>query len=160
MAAFLAIEMAFLGAVGYLGGPHWAALGVLACCGQMLADFRARSLACLAPAAAWAAAHHLSGNRELFFPFAMFLAAHAAGQFAARSRTAAAIAGAAVVAAFMAVRVAQGAGGRVLAVELVVAVVILAAVLAALAVAGRRPAALAAISALASGLAFAGLALD
>ena len=158
-AGFIALELAFLGAVQWLGGPPWVALGVLACCGQILADFRVAPLVLLVPAVGWAAAHHVSGDRELFFPYAMFLAAHVAGQFAARGRAAAALGGGALVAAFLVVRVLQRAGPRVLAVELVVAAVILGAVVAVRASAATRPGAATLAAVLASGAAFLGLAL-
>lgn len=159
VAGFIVLELAFLGAVQWLGGPPWVALGVLACCGQILADFRAAALLLLGPAVGWAAAHHVSGDRELFFPYAMFLAAHVAGQFAARGRAAAALGGGGIVAAFLAVRVLQRAGPRVLAVEFVVAAAILGAVVAVRAAAVTRPGAATLVAVLASLAAFLGLAL-
>lgn len=156
--AFIAAELAFLGAAHVLGGPAWVALGVVAVVGQVAADFRLGPLVGLVPAAAWMLAHQLTDDRELFFPFAMALAAHLAGQFVGRGRVAATAAGGLVVAAFLAIRLLQAAPGRVLAVECAVAAVILAAAVAALPLALRRPWGAAAVTAGASLLAYAGLA--
>jgi predicted GNAT family N-acyltransferase len=169
VAAFIAVELAFLAAAHVLGGPPWVALGVLALVGQVAADFRLRPLLGLLPAAGWLVAHQLTGNRELFFPYAMALAAHLAGQFAGRfpsrvmgrftGRGAAALAGSLTVAAFLVIRGLQAATPRVLAVETAVAAVILAFTVAVLPAAARRPGGLVALTALASLLAYAGLAV-
>jgi len=165
VAPFIAVELAFLAAAHFLGGPPWVALGVLALVGQVAADFRLRPLLGLLPAAGWLVAHQLTGNRELFFPYAMALAAHLAGQFAGRfpsrfaGRGAAALASGLVVAAFLAIRALQAATPRVLAVETAVAAVILALTVAVLPAAARRPGGLVALTALASLLAYAGLAV-
>ena len=82
-----------------------------------------------------------------------------AGQFGGRDRTAAAVAGGLVVAAFMGIRVIQDATARVLAVELAVAVAILAAVTVAVPLMDRRPWGAVAVAAVASLAAYAGLAL-
>lgn len=156
---FVAGELALVAAVQLLGGPAWVALAVLACCAQIIADFRLAPLLLLGPAVGWAAWHHVSGNRELFFPYGMFLAAHAAGQFAARSRAAAGLAGGTIVAAFLVIRALQRATPGVLAVESVVATVILAAVVVVQPAAARRPAAALLVAALASLAAYLGLAL-
>lgn len=158
-AAFVGLELALLAAAHLLGGPPWVGLGILACVLQAVADFRVGPLVGVAPALGWAAAHHLTGNRELFFPFAIYLAAHAAGQFAGRGRPAATVAGGIVVAAFLAIRLLQSASGRVLAVEAAVAAAILAATVAVLPLVPRRPWAVAVVAALASLAAYAGLAL-
>jgi predicted GNAT family N-acyltransferase len=157
--AFIALELAFLAAAHLLGGPPWVAIGVLALAGQVAADFRLKPLVGLLPAACWLAAHHLTGNRELFFPYAMALAAHLAGQFAGRGRVAAAAAGGLVTAAFLAIRVGQAATAKVLAVEAAVGAVILAATLAVLPAAIKRPWGHVIVAAVASLLACAGLAL-
>ena len=104
-------------------------------------------------------AHQLSGNRELFFPYAMALAAHLACQFSGRSRIMAAGAGGLAVAGFLAIRGMQRATAGVLAVEAAVAVVILAVVVAAGPLAVRQPWGSLAFAAAASLAAYAGLAL-
>jgi predicted GNAT family N-acyltransferase len=156
---FLIAELAFLAAAHFLGGPPWVALGVLAMVGQVAADFRLPPLVGLLPAGFWIAAHAITGNRELFFPYAMALAAHLAGQFIGRGRSMATAAGGLIVIAFLAIRVMQAATAKVLAVEAAVAVVILAACVAVLPVAKLRPWGLVGIATVASLLAYAGLAL-
>ncbi len=159
VAAFIAAELAFLAAAHFLGGPPWVALGVLAFAGQVVADFRLGPLVGLAPAAVLMGAHHLTGNRELFFPYAMALAVHLAGQFVGRGRVAAAVTSSLLVAAFLAIRVMQAATAKVLAVELAVAAVILAATVAVLPAAVKRPWGALIVTALAACLAYAGLTL-
>ena len=158
-AAFIAGELLFLAAAHFLGGPSWVALGVLAFAGQVAADFRLRPLIGFLPAAGWIAAHQLTGNRELFFPYAMALATHLAGQFVGRGRLAAAVAGGLVVASFLGIRILQAATAEVLAVELAVAAAILVAVVAVLPAALKRPWGAAVVTILASLAAFLGLAL-
>lgn len=142
-----------------LGGPPWVALGVVACIAQVMADFRLRPLLGIVPALGWLVASHATGNRELFFPYAMYLAAHVASQFAGRGWKPVAAAGGTVGAAFLATRVLQDATPRVLAIELAVAAAILVAVVVALMAKGRRPWAHMAVAILASFAAYAGLAL-
>lgn len=156
---FIAVELAFLAVAHGLGGPPWVALGVLACFAQVVADFRLRSLIGILPALGWVAASHATGNRELFFPYAMYLAAHVASQCGGRGWKRAAIAGATIVAAFLGIRVLQAATPRVLAVEFAVAAAILVAVVVTLMATGKRPLARVAVAALASFAAYAGLAL-
>jgi hypothetical protein len=157
--AFIVAELIFLVAAHLLGGPPWVALGVLAFAGQVVNDFRLAPLMGFLPAAGWMVAHQLTGNRELFFPYAMALAAHLASQFVGHGRVAAAVAGGLVVAAFLGIRILQAATARVLAVELAVAAVILAAVVAVLPAALKRPWGAVAVTILASLAAFLGLAL-
>jgi predicted GNAT family N-acyltransferase len=157
--AFMIAELAFLAGAHFLGGPPWVALGVLAMVGQVMADFRLQPLLGLLPAACWMVTHTASGNRQLFFPYAMALAAHLAGQFIGRGRSRAAAAGGLMVVAFLAIRVGQAATATVLAVEAAVAAVILAACVAVLPVAKQRSWGMAAIATMASLLAYAGLAL-
>lgn len=161
-AGFMVAEVVFLLAVHLLGGVAWVGLGLLAVLGQILTNFRVTAIAGLLPAVAWALAHGLTGNRELFFPYAMALAAEAtgrcAGRFPGRPRLAAALGGSLVVVAFLGVRLVQGAGGQVLAVEAAVAVVILAIAAAVSPLAGTAWMRIA-TAAVASLAAYAGLAL-
>jgi predicted GNAT family N-acyltransferase len=159
VAAFIGAQLTFLAAAHFLGGPPWVALGVLAFAAQVAADFRLRPLVGLVPAACWMAAHHLTGDRELFFPYAIGLAVHLACQVSGRGRVAAALAGGLLVAAFLAIRVMQAATAKVLAVELAVAAAILAAVVAVLPAAVKRPWGAMAVTILASLAAYAGLTL-
>lgn len=155
---FVASQLAFLAAVHVLGGPPWVALGTIACIAQVIADFRLVALAGILPALFWPVTHHFSGDRELFFPYAMHLAAHVVGQFGGRGRLPAATAGVVVVTAFLAIRRLERAGPRVLAVEAAVAAVILAAVVAVRPVAARRPWMATLVAALAAAAAYVGLA--
>jgi len=157
--AFIAVELAFLAAAHRLGGPPWVALGVLSLVGQVIADFRLRPLVGLLPAAGWLLAYQLTGNRELFFPYAIALAVHLAGQFTGRGWIAAASAGGLVMAGFFAIRVGQAATAKVLAVEAGVAAAIFAASVAVLPAAAKRPWGRVIVAAIASLVAYAGLAL-
>jgi hypothetical protein len=161
-AGFMVAEVAFLLAVHLLGGVAWVGLGLLAVLGQIVTSLRVAAIAVLLPAVAWAVAHRLTGNRELFFPYAMALATEAAGRCAGRlpgrPRLAAALGGALMVAAFLGVRLAQAAGGQVLAVEAAVAAVILAGVAAVSPLTGTLWTKIA-TAAVASLAAYAGLAL-
>lgn len=157
--AFMAIELGYVAVAHVLGGPPWVGLVVLACIAQIAADFRVRSLLGIVPALAWLAASHTTGNRELFFPYAMYLAAHVACQFAGRGWKTAAAAGSTVGVAFLGIRVAQGATLRVLAVEFVVSAAILGVVVFSLVAKGNRPWVRVTVAALASLAAYVGLAL-
>lgn len=159
MAGFIAVELAVLAALQACGGPTWVALGVLACVAQVMIDFRVQPLLGLVPAVAWAAWHLVSGNRELFFPFSMYLAAHTAGQAAARGRLTAGAFGGLVVVVFLGVRILERATPRVLGVEAAVAAVILAAVVSLAPRTIGRPLAAALLPAIASVAAYVGLAL-
>jgi len=156
---FIAGELAFIAAAHALGGPPWVVLGVLVMLGQIGVDFRMRPLLGLLVALAWLAAAHLTGNRELFFPYSIALAAHLACQFAVRGRLPAAAAAGLVAGAFLAIRLVQGASAGVLAVEAAVAATILAAVVTLVPAARRWPWIRSVITAGASLSACAGLAL-
>jgi len=170
-AAFIALELAVLAAAHALGGPSWVAIGVLAVVAQVAADLRPGPLVGFVPALVWLGAHRLTGDRELFFPYAMALAVHVAGQFAGPTGNAgpggrtgrgpgvAVAAGGAVVSAFLLIRRLQAASIRVLAVEAAVAATILVVAVAVLSRAGRRPRVTWAVTAAASLAAYAGLAL-
>lgn len=126
-AAFIACELAFLALAHALGGPPWAALGVLACVGQLGGGVRPEALAPLFPGLAWAAAAQATGNRELYFPFAMHLAAVTAAIPAAARPLACLAAGGVIAATFLAIRWLQAATPRVLVVEALATVAVLLA---------------------------------
>lgn len=159
VACFLGIELLFLAATHLYGGPPWTLLGMIAFFAQIAAGFRLRQLVLLVPSLAWLALFHDTGNRELFFPFAMYLATHVALILAARDRWQGCLGGGIVIGAFMMIRVFQAASTKVLAVELVVATAILAIAISAHALAEKRPASAAAITVAASLAAYASLAL-
>lgn len=156
---FIVAEMVFLVAAHWLGGPPWAVLGAIAITIQALARPSAVRLLLLLPAAAWLGLSRAVGNRELFFPYGMALAAFAALALARRSSLAAALAGGLVAAAFIIVRILQQATVGVLAVEGIVALAILAFILVGARPARGWPAGEAALVATASLLAYVGLAL-
>lgn len=156
---FLLGEAAFLAVAFACGGPPWTLVGgaafvALACAGPC-----PEALLLAAPSLAWLAASVATGNRELFFPYAMQLAAVVLCRLSGRGAAWGLAGGGIVGAVFLAIRVAQQATPRVLAVECAVAAAILAA--AALARARWPPAAGvdAAIVAASALLAYAGLAL-
>jgi hypothetical protein len=131
---FLLLEAGFLAAGFLLAGPPATLLGMLAVWAQLFVDGRVRSLGLLLPSLGWLTAAAVTGNRALFFPYAMYLAGFVAVRLMARAAWQAWLGGATVVAAFLVIRVLQNATRQVLAVESLAAVAILAVVLAA----GRR----------------------
>ena len=130
-AAFIAVELAFLALAHLLGGPPWTVLGVIACVAQATGGPRPAALAVLVPVLAWAVAAKTTGNRELYFPFAMHLAAVTAAIPQATHQLGSLAAGGAVVVTFLVIRWLQAATPRVLAVEAVAAAVVLVAAVAA-----------------------------
>jgi hypothetical protein len=161
-AGFILVELLFLASTHLFGGPPWTVIGVLAFLGLSFSGSRGSGLAILAPSLLWLVLARLTGNRELFFPYTIYLAAFVATELSAK-RWWLGVAGAAgVIAAFMAIRTMQNAGTRVLLVELAIAAAILLAIFAAIHLsrrtAGRRFQIDAAIVAAASLLAYAGLA--
>jgi len=126
---FLLVEVSLLAAAQLLGGPPWTVLTALAIVLQSIAGLTMAGLGRLAIAFLWLALFAATGNRELFFCFTMTLAAHAATLSPASQWRQDSLAGALVVAVFLAFRVAQAATPKVLAVEAAVAVAILAAAL-------------------------------
>jgi hypothetical protein len=156
---FVVFEMLFLAAAHWLGGPPWTALGAVAVVVQAMVSPQASRLLLLVPAVTWLVLFRITGNRELFFPYAMALTAFVSLLMAARAAWQGWLASGLMVGAFLAIRVAQQASGRVLAVELAVAAVILGLVLTtASRMHGHRPRQ-AALVAAASLAAYAGLAL-
>jgi hypothetical protein len=159
VACFLGIELLFLAAAHVFGGPPWTLLGMLAFVAQVVVDFRVRPLVVLVPSLVWLAGFHTTGNRELFFPYAMYLATYVALLLADRTAWLGCLGGGFMVAAFLVIRVLQAATAAVLVVELVVAAAILAIALAAHIWGLKSRGATAAIIAFASLAAYASLAL-
>lgn len=133
---FLAVQVVFLAAAHAFGGPPWVILGVLACLAQIMTDFRLAAIVPLVPALLWAFGHAATGNRELFFPFAIYLAAHVVLTLWPRGFARAAAAGGGLVGVFLVIRLLQQATPRVLAVEAAVAATILMATLGAAVISG------------------------
>jgi hypothetical protein len=117
-------ELAILAVAQVLGGPPWTVLAALALVAESIGGLGVPGLVRLAAALVWVVAFRTTGNRELFFPYAMYLAAHAGLHLAARDLRLGIVGSVLVVAAFLAFRVAQGATRGVLAVELAVAAAI------------------------------------
>lgn len=130
---FIIVELLFLAITHFFGGPPWTVIGVIAVVAQTLGGVRIDSLALVVPSLAWLALSHATGNRELFFPYTMYLASCVTLWDSQRATQRAAglgpLGGAAIVAAFMVIRILQQATARVLTVEFVVAAAILALVL-------------------------------
>lgn len=131
--ALLIVEAALLTAAHVAGGPPWTVVAgitfaVLGVAGMGPDGDWRESVWLILPSLGWLAAFWATGNRELFFPFSMYLAAHAALTVSHRGTIARWVMGGLVVAAFLVIRVLQAATPRVLAVEAVAAAVILAAV--------------------------------
>ena len=139
-AAFIAGEVAFLAAVQVFGGPAWTVVAMAALITLSFAGPGLASLALAAPSLGWLAASLATGNRELFFPYAMTLAAVGVCRGGDRGTIWSLMAGAGVAAAFFAVRIGQQATARVLAVEVAVAVAILAGAVLGRTRAPRQPA--------------------
>ena len=132
---FIIVELLFLAVTHMFGGPPWTVIGAIAVVAQTLGGLRIESLALVVPSLAWLAFSHTTGNRELFFPYAMYLASCVAlrdsQQATQRSAWLGPLGGVAIVAAFMVIRILQQATVRVLVVEFVIAAAILALVVAA-----------------------------
>ena len=137
---FIIIELLFLAVTHMFGGPPWTVIGAIAVVAQTLGGIRIESLALMVPSLVWLGLSHATGNRELFFPYTIYLASCVAMRGSDRVDLATwlgPLGGAFVVAAFMIIRILQQATVRILVVEFVVAAAILALVVAARAV-GRR----------------------
>lgn len=159
-ASFIAAELLFLTLTTLAGGPSWTLLGMIAVVAIAIADLRLAAILRLAPALVWLGLFRFTGNRELFFPYAMFLASHLALMLAtAWNRTIGLAGGGLIVAAFMTIRGVERATGNVLAVELAVAVGILMLVFATRSMTRTSPTGDTLISVAASLLAYASLAL-
>jgi len=135
---FIIFELLFLAVAHIFGGPPWTVIGALAVVAQTLGGVRIESLALVVPSLAWLALSHATGNRELFFPYTMYLASCVALRATERAPWLGPLGGAAIVATFMVIRILQQATARVLAVELVVAAAIFALVVVAVSWSRRR----------------------
>jgi hypothetical protein len=162
--SFIVVEVLFLAIAHVYGGTPWAIVGMIAFMAQIFTQvfsgIRPESLLLVVPSLIWLVLFRVTGNRELFFPYTMFLATGVAVRAVERSPWLGMLGGGAVVTAFMVIRVLQNATTRVLAVELVIAAAILACAVAARSMSERqailRDAAIVAVSSL---LAYASLAL-
>jgi len=142
------------------GGWAWALP-----CVVMWLEFRAARAdatalaAALAPGLLWLLLCGITGDRRLYFCYTMQYAVHLACLYRERSLRAAIGAGGVLIAVFVAVRVAQAATASVLVVEIAVSLMVLVVSLATYGTGAATSARRMAIAAVASLLAFAGLAL-
>lgn len=157
--AFLAAEIGLITTAAMFGGPAWTGMTVLALLAEVAAGSQLTGIAWLLPAFGWLAAARLTENRELFFPFAITLAAFMACRLRKRSPAAAATAAVTGVVAFLGIRLAQQATWRVLATEAVVAAGILLVIAAGCRWLPQRSWATGLVMVVAAGLACAGLAV-
>jgi hypothetical protein len=131
--SFIVVEVLFLAIAHVYGGTPWAIVGMIAFMAQIFTQvfsgIRPESLLLVVPSLIWLVLFRVTGNRELFFPYTMFLATGVAVRAVERSPWLGMLGGGAVVTAFMVIRVLQNATTRVLAVELVIAAAIAGATL-------------------------------
>ena len=157
--AFVAAEAGLIAVAAWFGGPAWTAMTVLALLAEVTAGSQLVGLALLLPAFGWLAAAQITENRELFFPFAITLAACMACRLRRRS-FAAAVAGAVFgMGVFLAIRLAQQASWQVLTTEAAVTAGILLVIAAACRWLPERAWATGLVMAVAAGLGYAGLAV-
>jgi len=156
---FVALEAVLLAVMAVFGGPAWTGMMVLALLAEVAAGSQLAGLAWLVPAVGWLAAALFTANRELFFPYSMAVAAFMACRLRQRSLAAAGWAAAAGVLVFLGIRFAQQATWQVLATEAAVAVGILLVIGGGCRWLPERPWQTGLVMAVASGLAYAGLAL-
>ena len=156
---FIVVEILLLAAAQAYGGWPWTAMAGTAIAILAVADFAPAPLAMVVPGLVWLALFRITGNRELFFPFAIHMASLLALRLGRRGLWQGAVAGGGMVALFLAIRASQQATARVLGLELAVAGLILAVVLATLPVSRGRTAVEGGVIGLATLLALAGLAL-
>ena len=71
---FIIVELLFLAMAHCFGGPPWEVIGALAVVLLALGGIRIELLALMVPSLAWLGFSHATGNRELFFPYTMYLA--------------------------------------------------------------------------------------
>ena len=162
---FILVELAFLAVTHRFGSPPWTVIGVVAILALMPGGVRIESLALAVPSLFWLGLSHATGNRELFFPYAMYLASCVALRDSDRAAWPGTLGAGLIVGVFMIIRTLQQATVRILAVEFAVAAAILTLVIMARSWIRRnaaRPAQYAwraAIAAASSLLAYASLAL-
>jgi bacteriorhodopsin len=154
---FVVAALALFFTALFAGGQPWAVMVLIVLVVHAYADRRYVSLALIIPAFSWLAFFRMSGNRELFFPYSMYLAAHVAVLFDKRSGWSGAFGGMLIVAVFLALRYFQLATWPVLMLELAVAAGILSIILLANAMSPNDSRLRLFIAVAASGLAYIGL---
>ena len=120
--AFLVTEVGFLSALAVWGGPAWVGVVVPAIFIEIYCGSQLRSLGMLIPAGIWLVLCTLTGNRELFFPYAMYVTAFMVLRLWKRGQSTAIMGGLFCGGLFLFIRWLQNATTNVLLVEGVVAV--------------------------------------
>ena len=120
--AFLVTEVGFLSALAVWGGPAWVGVVVPAIFIEFYCGSQLRSLGMLIPAGIWLVLCTLTGNRELFFPYAMYVMAFMVLRLWKRGQSTAIMGGLFCGGLFLFIRWLQNATMNVLLVEGVVAV--------------------------------------
>lgn len=122
------ISLIAVAAAAFYGGWEWALLSLVV---VTLCRLRSNSLSILATigvSALWLAIFHSTGDRRLFFPFAIQFAVQMPYLLKDRVARPVLVGGGGMIAIFMLIRISQSATVSVLLVELVVAVIVLALV--------------------------------
>lgn len=115
------------GAAAFYGGWEWALLSVLVLIAVWRADLPlVAMLATMGVSYFWLGAFHWTGDRRLFFPYAMQFAVQMPELMRGRVRHPIVVGGGGTIAVFLLIRVIQSASASVLVVELVIAASILA----------------------------------
>jgi hypothetical protein len=123
--AYLA-AVVLLGCAAFYGGWPWALMAaILVVALRAGEDDNVSMLQAAAGGLFWVALFHWTGDRRLFFPFSMQVAAYAACRCRVNGKWTAVAAGAVVTAVFAGIRLVQSASAHVLAVELIVAAAVL-----------------------------------
>lgn len=137
MPAYLA-ALVLLGFAAFYGGWPWALMAAIWVVALRTGEDRNVSmLQAAAGGLFWVALFHWTGDRRLFFPFSMQVAASAACRWRVNGTWTAAAAGAVVTAVFAGIRLLQSASAHVLGVELIVAAAVLSIGLALLPYTGK-----------------------
>ncbi len=119
---FLLTEVGFLSALGVWGGPAWVGIIVPGILVEIYSGSKMCSLGMLMPAGLWLLLCRFTGNREFFFPYAMYVTAFVVSRLWEKSPAAASAAGFFCGGLFLSIRWYQDASTSVLMTEGAVAV--------------------------------------
>ena len=122
---FLLLEGVFLLGVAFWGGPVWISIVVPALLVEVYCGSQLQSLGMLIPCSVWLVLANVTGNRELYFPFSMYVMAFAVSRLWQKGRGVAGLGGFLCGFFFLTMRWLQHASTSVLLVEGVVAASIL-----------------------------------
>lgn len=135
--AYLA-AVALLGFAAFYGGLPWALMAAIWIVALRTGeDVNMSMLQAAASGLFWVALFHWTGDRRLFFPFSMQVAAFAACRWRVNGKWTAVATGAVVTTVFTGIRLLQSASAHVLGVELIVAAAVLSIGLALLPYTGK-----------------------